>query len=70
MVSIPMNPQITELGSSREVALRRFLMQELKFDRDSAYRQKYVEFMREMTSLGHMVECTDAPKPNEMVYYI
>lgn len=71
MVSIPMNPQVTALGSSREIAYRRFLMLERKFGRDATYKQKYVEFMREMISLGHMVECAkDKPRPNEMVYYI
>lgn len=70
VVSIPMNPQITALGSSKEVAYRRFLMQERKFARDSVYRQKYVDFMREMISLGHMVECKKEPEPNEMTYHI
>lgn len=70
VVAIPMNPQINELGSSREVAMRRFFMQEKKFERDSAYKAKYVEFMHEMLELGHMVEATEDPKPDEMVYYI
>lgn len=70
VVKLPMNPQVTELGSSREVALRRFLMQEKKFERDSAYKQKYVEFMDEMLKLGHMKEAKITPQPNEMVYYI
>lgn len=70
VVKLPMNPQVTELGSSREVALRRFLMQEKKFERDETYKQKYVEFMNEMIELGHMIEAKKAPQPNEMVYHI
>lgn len=70
VVSIPMNPQIKEIGSSKEVALRRFFLQERKFDRDPVYKQKYVEFMNEMIELGHMVEATVPPQPDEMVYYI
>lgn len=70
VVFIPMNPQVEELGSSRQVAFRRFMMQEKKFDRDPMYKQKYVEFMNEMLALGHMVEAKEQPKPGEMVYYI
>lgn len=70
IVTLPMNPQVKELGSSRGTALRRFLMQEQKFDRDSTYKAKYVEFMNEMIELGHMVEAKNEPKPNEMVYHI
>lgn len=70
IVTLPMNPQVKELGSSREVAARRFLMQEQKFKRHPAYKAKYIEFMNEMLKLGHMVEATEAPKPNEIVYHI
>lgn len=70
IVTLPMNSQVQELGSSKEVALRRFLMQEKKFDRDHIYKAKYIEFMNEMIQLGHMVEAKEPPKPNEMVYHI
>lgn len=70
VVALPMNPQVKELGSSREIALRRFLMQEQKFERDSAYKAKYVEFMNEMLELGHMIEAKTDPRPDEMVYHI
>lgn len=70
VVKLPMNPQMIQLGSSREIALRRFLMQEKKFERDQAYKRKYVEFMDEMLELGHMVEAKINPKPSEMVYHI
>lgn len=70
VVALPMNPKVKELGSSREIALRRFLMQERKFDRDPEYKKKYIEFMDEMIELGHMQEAKSAPKPGEMVYHI
>lgn len=52
------------------MALKRFLMQEQKFDRDPIYKEKYIEFMNEMIELGHMKEATDPPQSGEMVYYI
>lgn len=70
VVAIPIKPTVHELGDSREIALRRFLMQEKRFARDSQYKKQYVEFMREMISLDHMVEAVEKPKPGEMVYYI
>lgn len=67
VVSIPIQPSISAIGSSRDVALRRFLLQEKKFDRDDVYKQKYVEFMDEMISLGHMIEAKEKPKVDELV---
>lgn len=70
VVAIPMKPTVHELGDSREIALRRFLMQEKRFARDPQYKEKYVEFMREMMSLEHMIEAVEKPEPGETVYYI
>lgn len=70
IVTIPLNPNVQKLGSSREIALKRFLMLEKRFEKNSEFKQKYVEFMREYEQLGHMREVTTAPEPGEMVYYI
>lgn len=70
VVTIPLNPNVKELGSSREIAIRRFFMLEKRFERDNEFKQKYIEFMRECEQLGHMCEAKNEPKPNEMVYYI
>lgn len=70
VVAIPMKPSVHEIGDSRDIALRRFLLQEKKFERDRQYKEKYVEFMQEMIDLEHMVEAIDKPKEGEMVYYI
>lgn len=70
IVAIPMNPQCPQLGSSRAVALRRYAMQEEKCRKNATYKENYDKFMQEMLDLGHMVEATQPPKPNEQVYYI
>lgn len=69
-VAIPLNPNVEELGSSREIALKRFLMLERRFEKDPNFKQKYVEFMREYELLGHMERVADNPEPNELVYHI
>lgn len=43
VVTLPMKPDIHELGSSKEAARRRFFMQEKKFGRDKEYERKYIE---------------------------
>lgn len=70
VVAIPIKPTVHMIGSSREVALRRFLIQEKRFERDPNFKEKYVEYMREMFDLGHMVEAKNPPKNNKIVYYI
>lgn len=70
VVSIPLKPTITELGSSRAVALRRFFSLEKKMQRDDSYRERYIEFMREYEELGHMIEATNINTTDEQVYYI
>lgn len=70
VVQLPIKPQISELGSSREIALKRFFMLEKRGQRDTEYWQQYVKFMREYEQLGHMVEATQPPVPGKMCYYI
>lgn len=70
IVAIPINPQCSQLGSSRSIALRRFFMQEKKCEKIAVYKENYIKFMQEMIDLGHMVEVTESPKSNEVVYHI
>lgn len=72
IVSIPIKPNITEFGSTRAVALRRFFALEQKFNRDVTFKEKYVEFMRDYEEKGHMCivkEHKDNSK-SEFLYYI
>lgn len=70
VIQIPLKPNITELGSSREAALRRFFILEKRFKREPEFREKYIEFMSEYEQLGHMVEAINPPAQGEMCYHI
>lgn len=69
-MTIPIKSTVQELGSSREIALRRFYAQEKRFVRDKAYHEEYIDRMRENIQNGYMIEADEEPKPGEMVYYI
>lgn len=68
VVTIPLNPNVKELGSSRAIALKRFLMLEKRFQRDREFHRKYVETMREYEQLGHMIPASNEIEQNQMVY--
>lgn len=70
VVTIPIKPHIKEIGSSREIALKRFFMLEKRGQREPEYWNNYIAFMREYENLDHMVEAKEPPKPGDMVYYI
>lgn len=67
-VPIIIRPNITDIGDSRAIALRRFLMLEKKFKREPEYHKAYLEFMREYEELGHMVKAENECK--SMSYFI
>lgn len=67
IVRIPINPDATELGESRTVALRRFLQMEQRFIKSPELKAKYIEFMAEYLSLGHMQRAP--PLPNGRPHY-
>lgn len=71
IVAIPMKPNISEIGSTKQIALKRFLMLEKRFQRDEELRQEYIKFMREFEELNHMVQINSTEKQEkEMVNYI
>lgn len=70
IVTIPLKEEARDIGSSREIALRRFMFLERKLLGDAAIREQYVEFMREYERLGHMRKVTSEAKANEIVYHI
>lgn len=69
-VQIPFKPGMHNIGSSRQVALRRFLHTEKKMESDSELREFYVSQMREEIRNGHMKPVTREPIPGRMCYYI
>lgn len=42
------------LGQSREIAVKRLIYLERKFQKDSNFQNQYIEFMREYIKLDHM----------------
>lgn len=70
VVQIPIKKHITDIGSSRSIALKRFMFLEIRFQKDSVLKQAYVERVREMIRIGHIKLATERPLKNELVYYI
>lgn len=56
VVSMPLKREMNVLGDSLKLAKIRFLSLERKFSRDPIFKEKYINFMREYESLGHMTE--------------
>lgn len=69
-VRMPLKENIVCFGSSRDASLKRFMYLERKFRREPRKKTIYLEKMRELIRLGHMVQVTEKPKPNELVYHI
>lgn len=56
VVTIPLKQDPKVLGDSFEMAKRRFLSLERKFEREPIFKEKYLNFMKEYEQLGHMTE--------------
>lgn len=71
VVTIPLKHDPQVLGDSFEMAKRRFLSLERKFERESAFKDKYLAFMKDYEQLGHMTENkTIFPYSNSVNYYL
>lgn len=68
-VKLPFKKPVTHLGQSREAALSRLYGNERKMERDDEYKKRYVDFMTEYETLGHMEEIP-TPNQTEPHYYI
>lgn len=68
-VHIPLKESPSVLGDSFAQARQRLLSIERKFERDSLFKSRYLEFMSEYLSLGHMSETTDKQKSG-INYYV
>jgi hypothetical protein len=58
-VRLPFKEDKTNIGDSRELALKRFYNLERKFERQPQLRETYASFLREYETLGHMAEVTE-----------
>lgn len=71
VVTIPLRQEPQVLGDSFEMAKRRFSSLERKFEREPAFKEKYLDFMREYERLGHMTENkTLYPYSDKVNYYL
>lgn len=69
IVSIPFKDNVCDLGTSRDLALKRFYSIERKLNKNSAIKTQYTEFVEEYTNLGHMTKIS-AINENEPHFYL
>lgn len=68
VVKIPMRENSFPIADSRNIALRRFHQLERQLQNNEQLRMKYVDFMREYESLGHMKKADKRAIPGQTVY--
>nr|CAI5844533.1 unnamed protein product [Callosobruchus analis] len=68
IVKIPFNEKVSELGESREVALKRFYSMERKLSKYPDLKREYDSFLQEYEHLGHMSQITEDPSQNPSCY--
>ncbi|XP_062539142.1 uncharacterized protein LOC134207435 [Armigeres subalbatus] len=73
VVALPKHPSVlTQLGSSREIATKRFLSLEHRLDSNPNLKQAYTTFIDEYQQLGHMRELDyeSVASSTELSYYL
>lgn len=71
VVQLPFRDTVSQLGSSRSLALKRFLMLEKKLARDPELKAQYAAFIEEYQELGHCREVKeDEDPPGLQTYYL
>lgn len=70
VVEMILKENVGDIGSSREIALRRFMFLERRLSKNPEMRQIYVEKMREYIQIGDMVLANARPRVGDLVYYI
>lgn len=68
MVRLPFRENRDQLGRSKEIAIRRLIYLERRFQRDPDLRRQYSEFMREYIELNHMSRITEGADISNPVY--
>lgn len=69
IVSIPLKEPVEKLGESYDIAKKRFLALERKFENNAEFKKLYREFMHEYLSLGHM-EKVENMNLDKISYYM
>lgn len=70
LVQLPLREDPTQLGESKQIALKRLYAMERKFLRQPELRIQYTEFMDEYETLNHMTKVNDAQPEPQATYYI
>lgn len=70
VVKIPFKENVTDIGSSRKIALRRFMHTERRIHSMPDIKDFYIEQMREAIKIGHMREVDRSPRPGAICYHI
>jgi hypothetical protein len=72
VVKLPIKDSSPTLGSSREIAIRRFLMLEKRLVRNLNFQSEYSKFMKQYEELGHMslLSPDEVRNPSSPTYYI
>ncbi|XP_046397751.1 uncharacterized protein LOC124164469 [Ischnura elegans] len=69
ILKLPLKESVTQLGESRDIAIRRFLLLERRLQRDRNYRAAYIAFMDDYEKQLHMEVIPD-PESKGTTYYI
>jgi len=68
IVSLPLKPNIKNLGSSKEVAVRRFHSVERRLALKPEIKSQYMDFMNEYLQLNHMEKVQEDSMPTTTYY--
>ncbi|KAJ8980871.1 hypothetical protein NQ317_001335, partial [Molorchus minor] len=70
IVQIPLLDSPSKLGDSRTVALKRFLSLEKRLSRNPQLKERYIEFMEEYKSMGHMSLVPPSARDERVEYFL
>ncbi|XP_062713695.1 uncharacterized protein LOC134290550 [Aedes albopictus] len=73
VVTLPKQPSVlAQLGSSKEIATKRFLALERRHDDNPKLKEAYTAFIEEYHQLGHMreLDCSGTSSPAALSYYL
>lgn len=68
VVSIPFRENVTKLGESRDIALKRLYSTEQKLSKHPTLKHEYDSFLQEYLELGHMSPIDDTNIPSTSCY--
>ncbi|XP_062703578.1 uncharacterized protein LOC134286032 [Aedes albopictus] len=70
-VYLPLKESVSELGSNRYLALKRFHILEHRFSKNPELKKAYVDFINEYKSLSHCKQISESDdNPGKLVHYL